>query len=131
MVIGRSSYERMNDRCDRDGGQPIGPYPSKCDPIPSSSGSRDAEGSREPLCNGHDFEDPPMSNDCGCVGGSSSVESVSATRESAVQQKIGISLQAASLQITKDVGAAMISLIDAASQIGKEIGKGQSFDHSA
>ena len=63
-----------------------------------------------------------MSYDCGCVGGSSSVDSVSAARESAGQQKIGIALQAVSLQMTKDVGAAMISLIDAASQIGKEIG---------
>lgn len=69
-----------------------------------------------------------MSAECSCGNYASSV---GAMRELAVQQQVAVSVQRVGQQSAKKVGEALVELIDSAAQIGKEIGKGQSFDHSA
>ena len=51
-----------------------------------------------------------------------------AAKEQALQSQVGFAVQATSLNTMRQLGAAMVELIDAAGQLGKELGKGTQFD---
>ena len=58
-------------------------------------------------------------------------DSVSAAQQSSTQSQIQISLYAKQLSTQKQVGEAMVGLLEAAAQLSKELGKGESFDAQA
>jgi hypothetical protein len=51
-----------------------------------------------------------------------------AKQQESVDSQIDISLLAVGQQSTKQIGQAMASLVEAAAQLGKELGKGTQFD---